>query len=765
ATTPSIRKGDESFTPHSSHSRARLSRASAGEDCFTCSAAESCSSEESFRFPTRLRSTLEQDMAKVLPLDAEVNPQANLDHLNGNSTHCDQSSPPSDLKNSSSAPATNTNHSDIDPNHKDGFLETHDPSCPGTLGTRGDAPLSDHCSDTMPRQASEEKLRVDSVVGQDDIHCESSSNLSDPTNPELLDDSAFHDFEVSRRQLRPQFRQKNFTTTWLDTDTTGDYDPVEDRRTSRLKSSRANDRGRIAARSAHDAASSSSISSVIENSCSTEEAVRMPVTLKFIGTKGRRVFAQKVEDLQNKLQSDETDETGYRLRKRAKKSHRSSHLEKLSDIDLTAKPLSRGCYACVNFYGKESDEHRCSLLDDEKSWPCQACVDSGTDCELITPARRKRACQSCKGRKVTCSYTSTQNHRKRCDQCEAFNHHCIAGPAQAFIRPRKRYDRDWEDDPYPQAKRKKDGQPKPPLACLECRQEGARCEYLPDDDGHFRSACSKCLVETLPCNIDDRDQLAQADSRAVLEAQRRPVSPSPRHLPDQESSSRMSAGGTLFTIRTSFSHPFIFNCDDDHSQRPHSSTTPNDDGASCHFCTEPSLPFFGLGQIETQVIDYPDRPGFIEMSDGYRSRGIENTRLCAVCTLRRMCVVMCDKHIMQPIADLAAFSPTSQEAAEEELLEGKLTSDDAERFCSVCTRLATHECTSETGDEPPGCGLRLCQTCSVTLERKHDGDLKSMLERGSVQETAAQQSLVRADCELLREDGALFKHLRHTIMQ
>ncbi|KXT12765.1 hypothetical protein AC579_669 [Pseudocercospora musae] len=708
-------------------------------------------------------------MANILPLDTEMNPQANLDHLDGNSTHCNRFSHPSRSNTCSSPVATNTNHSGIDPNHKDDFSESCDPAALGTFFTPSDAPFADQCSDTMLRQASEEKLRVDSVFGQNHIHCESastaeSSNFSNQTNPQLSDNLAFHDFELSQRHLRPQCRQKKFTTTWLDTDTTGDYDPVEDERTNRLKRSRANARGRAAARSAHDAPSSSSTSSVIENSCSTEEAVRLPVTLNLVSTKGRHAFAQKIEDHEKMLQSDGTDEPGYRLRKRATKSHRPSRLEKLSDIDLTAKPLSRGCYACVTLYGTESDEHRCSLLDDEKSWPCQACVESTTDCELITSARRKRACQSCKRRRVTCSYTSTQNHSKRCDQCEAFDHHCIAGPVQAFIRPRKRYDRDWQDDPYPQAKRKKDGQPRPPLACLECRQEGARCEYLPDDDGHFRSACSKCLVETLPCTIYDRDQLARADSRAVVEAQKRHVSPSPRHRSDQEFSPRMSAGGTLCTILTSFSHPFIFNCDDD-SQRLRSSTTPKDEGDSCHFCTEPSLPFFGLGQIETQVIDYPDSPGFVEMGAGYRSRGIENTRLCVVCTLRRMCVVMCDKHTMRPIADLAAFSLTSQEAAEEELLEGKLTSDDAEQFCSVCTRLATHECAAETGEETPGCGLRLCQTCSVTLERKHHGSLKSMLERNSVQDTGAQQSLVRADCELLREDGALFKHLRHTITQ
>ncbi|KAF7192552.1 hypothetical protein HII31_06099 [Pseudocercospora fuligena] len=641
---------------------------------------------------------MEQDMDIVLSPDTETNNLAVSDHPNGDTIHRDRLSPLSDLGNPWSPAPTNTNYSDIGRNNKDDFFENCDPASTGTLGVPGDAPFTEHCSDTMPHQTSEEKLRVDSVVGQDDIHCE-SSNFSGPTSPELLDDSAFEELEVSQGQLRPQCRQMKFATTWLDTDTTGDYDPVEDQRMNRSRRSRANARSHTNARSGDDTISSHSASSRVESSCGTEEAAKLPVTLKFSSENGQRLFARKVNDYETQLHSDEP---GYRLRKRNIKPLRRGHCEKLSDLDLTAKPLSRGCYAC--------------------------------------------------------------NHSKRCNQCEAFDHPCIAGPVQAYIKPRKRYERDWDDDPYPQAKRKKNGQPKTPLACLECRQEGARCEYLHDDDGHFRSACSKCLVETLPCTIYDRDQLAQADPRAVVKVQGKSDSLPPQSPPDQASGEEVSASGTLCTIRTSFSHPFIFNCDDD-SQRPHSSTTPNDDGGSCHFCTEPSLPFFGLGQIETQVIDFPDSPGFVEMGDGYRSRGIENTRLCAVCTLRRMCVVMCDKHTMRPIADLAdlaAFSPSSQEAAEEELLEGKLTSDDAERFCTVCTRLAIYECVSETGEEIPGCGLRMCQACAVTLEGTHHGKLKDMLV---VWDTATEQSLMRADCELLREDGALTKYLRHTITQ
>ncbi|EME88940.1 uncharacterized protein MYCFIDRAFT_76322 [Pseudocercospora fijiensis CIRAD86] len=504
---------------------------------------------------------MEQELANVLTLDPEMTLQADVDHLNCKSTTRERPSPSSDPNNPSSLAATNANDLDIDLNHQDDSVKTYDPASIGILGTPDLALLTAHYDDTTPCQKSEEKVRDNSVVGQDDIHCESSfsvesSNFSGATNPELLADAGFEEFGVSQRQLRPQCRQKGFTTTWLDTDTTGDYNPIEDERMNRLKRSRASGRSRNQARCGNDTTSSHSASSGVESSRGVQEAVSLPVTLNFRSESGRRLFARKVEAFESQLHSD---------------------------------------------------------------------------------------------------------------------------------------------------------------------------------------------------------QLAQADARAVVEA---PTDhPSPQEPGGQASGSNVGAGGTLCTIRTSFSHPIMFNCDDDSQSTD--MTPPNGNELSCHFCTEPSLPFFGLGQIETQVIDHPEDPGFVEMGDGYRSRGIENTRLCGVCTLRRMCVIVCDKHTMRPSTDLAAFSPASQEAAEEKLLEGDLTPDDAERFCSVCTRLATHECVSETGEDTPGCGLRLCKNCAITLEARHDGNLKGMLESSSVRDTAEEQSLVRADCELLREDGALFKYMRH----
>ena len=152
-------------------------------------------------------------MDNVLPLDTETNTRAVSDHSMGSTTHRDRSSPSSELDNPLSPAATNANYSDIDLSHKDDIFENCNPASTGTFGGPGDAPFTDHCSDTMPRQTSKEKPRVDSVLGQDDIHCE-SSNFSGVTSPELLDDSAFEELEISHRQLRPQCRQTKFATTW-----------------------------------------------------------------------------------------------------------------------------------------------------------------------------------------------------------------------------------------------------------------------------------------------------------------------------------------------------------------------------------------------------------------------------------------------------------------------------------------------------------------------------------------------------------------------
>lgn len=94
------------------------------------------------------------------------------------------------------------------------------------------------------------------------------------------------------------------------------------------------------------------------------------------------------------------------------------------------------------------------------------------------------------------------------------------------------------------------------------------------------------------------------------------------------------AEGIVKSIFTKFAHPIQFNY------------TGQD---SCHFCTDIRFAMFGLGSTEAEVIVWRDGRGLEEMSGGHRSQGIEATRMCVPCTTRRMPIVMCVKHELQPV--------------------------------------------------------------------------------------------------------------------
>jgi hypothetical protein len=89
-------------------------------------------------------------------------------------------------------------------------------------------------------------------------------------------------------------------------------------------------------------------------------------------------------------------------------------------------------------------------------------------------------------------------------------------------------------------------------------------------------------------------------------------------------------GGNTREITTKFCHPIKVNhIDKINGKEP------------CHFCDEPAYPILGLETKEVEVIDWKDGRGLEEVSGGHRGEDVENTRVCASCTLKRLPIILC----------------------------------------------------------------------------------------------------------------------------
>ncbi|KAK4507039.1 hypothetical protein PRZ48_000773 [Zasmidium cellare] len=275
----------------------------------------------------------------------------------------------------------------------------------------------------------------------------------------------------STRELRPPKRGLQ-PTTWLDNDDTGNYDPAQERIKRRVQP-RPQQRIRLPG---------------------DPIKVRGPVerpTLKVSITFTSEERRKKCSDIISQIKDqDATDQEGYKLRTRARDEESETPN---GTVDLTAKPFARGCWGCAALAG--NGQSQCSLLHDERVWPCTSCEEDEHDCQLITQPVRKRQCEQCKRRKVPCSYTYTRNHGATCTQCDSVSLPCIAGPAVQFIRQRIRLDRNWEEDPLPT---KKKGKFRANEECWECSQAGTECRYGSEDDP---TPCEACKQNDKPCTI------------------------------------------------------------------------------------------------------------------------------------------------------------------------------------------------------------------------------------------------------------------------
>lgn len=283
-----------------------------------------------------------------------------------------------------------------------------------------------------------------------------------------------------------------------------------------------------------------------------------------------------------------------------------------------------------------------------------------------------------------------------------------------------------------------------PSDCVECSRSRLDCSY--EDGG---GASRECNRTGRTCTIADKGSLRSSGTGPVKSTEHGARTSEVARAGDRvflcDSGNHNSVpGGMVRTITTSFSHPMVFNCDDQEPRKP------------CHFCIQPALRFIGFGRKKTSIIDFDDSSGFVELADGHREDLVEPTRLCVECTTAGLSIIMCEAHTMTPIPGLEVVN---QALIFNRMLDERLEDGDLELFCSLCSGLASVECNTAQEDSHDGCGLKLCDRCSAVLVGQYDGDVGAMLVQAGDRTTQEPGTAFRADAELLMSEGVLMRYL------
>jgi hypothetical protein len=291
--------------------------------------------------------------------------------------------------------------------------------------------------------------------------------------------------------------------------------------------------------------------------------------------------------------------------------------------DLTGYPVARGCQPC-RLIGRD-----CSLIHGG-TYPCQECSEAGDSCELIVPPTEKGCCKQCldDGEEI-CSFEEDPD-QAICDYCNINEHICYPLPPTGYRRDRIIIDEITygEDRPY--------------TACTVCRQEKKRCSLKKKTD---KPPCKYCKKNNVSCTFYDLPQIdlkkkgkgkvlgpTEGDAPEVAvpgseyfspedlayiaaeEEQRLERSPTP----EMEMEDADGHKGMLAKIKTCFSHPIKFGF---------LSNT-----ADCNFCEMPSFGFVGLFEKETHVIRWHDGLGYSELAGGH-AENTGSTNMCQTCSM------------------------------------------------------------------------------------------------------------------------------------
>ncbi|RMY48743.1 hypothetical protein D0865_07909 [Hortaea werneckii] len=559
------------------------------------------------------------------------------------------------------------------------------------------------------------------------------SGANDPT------DDYIDEHQIQKKKLRPQTSRAGFMSTWIDHDETGNYDPNEEFRQRRARIWRR----RLRTHTEDDENVSLGLKED-ENKIKTallSVAKNLEVKLHFASDAGKSAFRDHVKRLSAAPRQEPQDfARGQRLRDCGRDIY--THQD-------AGHPSARGCWGCLAL------NIRCPLLDDERGWPCYTCYEDDHHCDLILPPPRKLACERCKRKKQICSFAYTSDHSGPCEDCASEGCDCEAGPRKENIIPRIRYDRDYKKDPLPKRTLMKANG-----GCLVSDPEEKVCSHAPGVADRAYRECDK------PGNVCDRkkehnvsgtvhQQTRKQHTAAAARKRKAGTRPTENNSAVRQRKNSATAdaghssGGATKKIASRFSHPIHFNAEDANGSTP------------CSFCEHTSFQIIGLEAKEYDVMEWQDGRGYDEIGGGHREDRVEPTRVCTACTMRRLLIIMCEKHQMRLIPGLSPETMDAQGAINS-LFSGALRQQD--RWCSVCPSLASYECKAASsvdllGHECQGCGLSLCETCMLNLADKHKGDMQQMLSVLKDEPSDERPLGLRADWNLLKQDGLLMRHV------
>ncbi|KAJ4355887.1 uncharacterized protein N0V89_003912 [Didymosphaeria variabile] len=393
-----------------------------------------------------------------------------------------------------------------------------------------------------------------------------------------------------------------------------------------------------------------------------------------------------------------------------------------------------------------------------------------------------------------------------CDEClEADNLDCKARPPRGYKAKRIDLDRDHY------------GEDRKWVSCTHCREEKKRCSLKKTADKPPCKRCKKqrigCHFYDIAPHENDKSAYKETkgkgeeltaseqvkDPKRTLLEEIAPetsipgsdlFSPEDLAYMDAESSADEEEAaenepleemedaeghrGFLTTIKTSFAHPMVF------SNHPvgHSNAV-----IDCNFCEMPIFGMVGHFEREVHVIRWSNGLGYTEFGNGHRE-GNEATTMCQQCTCDRLQIMVCPDHVIQPIR--LQESALDYDAAAENLMSAPPASSQMQhqlqRWCSMCFSLATHQCCTpqpfigahEDEEDPVimnGCGLRFCHRCALEFDLVYQNNLHDMAtaldkepkpkdtedqdEEETTEAEKSDQGTVRADVGLLMVDGLL----------
>ncbi len=387
--------------------------------------------------------------------------------------------------------------------------------------------------------------------------------------------------------------------------------------------------------------------------------------------------------------------------------------------DITnSDPAAKGCKACFTL------GLPCSLLQEGSGYPCDICAADSEECELIVEPLLKQACQNCKRRKIACSYRDEVDHRGPCKSCVKSSIRCVAGPLRRRRRARPPVN-------------KGSSQLSTPLSQQHCQITSSRKRRHKDLEGSVSPP--RIVSPYKGRRLAGEAMHVEAEEDYELEISREDI---PKNAPH----------AVIRIIRTRLAHPVNFNYE----------PKTDEELIPCHWCDDLYYGLVGLGAVDAEVIDYRDGRGYEEVGNGHTNTGHLPSRMCTSCTLDRFIIIACIDHQMQPILNANPESPGFASFMNY-LAPGKASSAPF-GWCSICPTPASYYCCQPQGlNSPPGdpneplegrigCGLLLCGRCEELLTGKYFGVLERLIEGLS-----GEQTLLRADVDFLHPNGELLR--------